>query len=242
MPEANNTPQKISSLGDATMSDISSLTLQVQQLGESANWWSNTSMWLMGAIAFVTLLYFGASYKALKLGSALNTARDTLENEKDRALALRIMRQESPRWALLSPLDAALEGKPRGSVEIVFVPDNDEAHKTAMWLESALTGWKIVKNARPILPNDSELILPQFATPEMAKNHFNLPLITRIGGWGDFTVIASPADLSDDGFPRAETAANAVLFGLMKCGFQPLHNVDARLAAGNVRIIVGPRQ
>jgi Flp pilus assembly protein TadB len=36
---------------EVRMSDITSLTQQVQQLGTSAAWWSNASTWLMGAIA-----------------------------------------------------------------------------------------------------------------------------------------------------------------------------------------------
>ncbi len=171
----------------------------------------------------------------------------TLAKQQERAANAEkeLLKMKMPRWARLTPLDEALKGKPSGSVEIVFVPDNDEAHKTAMSLEGALSvsgGWKLLRNARPILPDDKDLILPQYATPEMAKNPFNLPLIARMGGSGDFTVIASEADVDDHGFPRVNTGANAVLFALIKCEFEPYHNTDSRLAAGNVRIIVGPRQ
>jgi hypothetical protein len=43
------------------------------------------------------------------------------------------------------------------------------------------------------------------------------------------------------GFPKDETAAHALLFGLIHCGFEPVNNFDRRLPAGTVRIVVGKR-
>ena len=70
------TDHKIDSEGDRAMSDISSLTLQVQQLGRSYDSWMLFSQILIGATAVATLLYFGASSMALKRGTEMKAASE----------------------------------------------------------------------------------------------------------------------------------------------------------------------
>lgn len=181
----------------------------------------------------------------VKLEVAKQQERAAVAEKETLELRQKLMRIGSPRWALLGPLDEHLKGKPVASFEVLFVAESDEAHRTALWLESALSasgGWPILKGARPISPNETDLVLPQYSTAAMKENPFNLPFITRIGGWGEFSIIASPLDLDEMGFPKRDTGANAVMFALAKCDFQPLHNTDSRLPRGSVRIIVGPRQ
>jgi hypothetical protein len=54
------------SSGEENMLEIQSVTEQVRQLGDSYGRWATVSQVLIGLTAVVTLLYFAASYKALK--------------------------------------------------------------------------------------------------------------------------------------------------------------------------------
>src|SRR5436305_9867780 len=92
---------KIASEGGRTMSDISSLTLQVQQLGRSYDSWTLASQVLIGVTAVATLLYFGASSMALKRGKEMKAASEALDKAKDEAARREFMKQTLPRWALL---------------------------------------------------------------------------------------------------------------------------------------------
>ena len=108
--------------------------------------------------------------------------------------------------------------------------------KTALGIEAILSAdanWKLLRNARPISPNEPSLILPQYATPAMAANPFHEPLISRIGLLSDITVIASPEDLKN-GFPKEGTAVHALWKGLHNCGFETIANNDSRLPAGTL--------
>ncbi|MCA1565376.1 MAG: hypothetical protein LC803_07030 [Acidobacteria bacterium] len=152
------------------------------------------------------------------------------------------IRNKVGRWGYTSPLGEFLKGKPKGSAEVIFIPEDDEAFKTAMAIEGELSaggGWRIVRNARPYSESD---IIPKFSTPEMKKNVFNLPLLSRVGGLSDITVVMSPEDLQESAFPREGTAAHALYFGLISCGFEPLNNIDNRLPSGTMRVVVGAKQ
>jgi hypothetical protein len=150
-------------------------------------------------------------------------------------------RQEMPRSILLKPLGEIVKDKPAGSAEIVFVPsDNDEAEETAWNLGMRLEGsgkWTISPKAPRPISEDPALILPFFKDVPPGS----VSLFKRVGGTREFSVLTSPTDLVD-GYPGPNTAANAVMFALTKSGFPPGFSVDPRLATGNVRIIVGPRQ
>ena len=160
------------------------------------------------------------------------------------ALKQRVMREKLPRWARLQPLGEYVTGKPAGIVEIVFVPEDGEAQKTALGIEAHLSAdgkWKLLRNARPISSNEESLLLPQYATPKMRDNPFHMPFIERIGLLSDITVVASPDDLSD-GFPKEGTAVHALWKGLHSCGFETLANSHSGLPAGTARVVVGTKQ
>lgn len=177
----------------------------------------------------------------VKLGVAKQQERAANAEKETLELRERMLRKETPRWVLLSKLGDLIKGKPTGAFEVVFVPDDDEAHQAAITVEAFLStaGWRILKNLRPA---SEDLVLPQFATPAMRANPFHLPLLSRMGSNGEFTVVGSPEDSGELGISRPDTAANAVMLALMNCGFRVGSNNDSRLPAGTVRIIVGPRQ
>jgi len=153
------------------------------------------------------------------------------------------MRQKQPRWAILGvgALEKLIKGKPTGVAAIVYAAgEGDEAFKFAQGIEGELSvaGWRITKTV-PLSTDDPNQVLPQFSSEDMKK--LNLPPFSKVGGLSDITVIISPADLHE-GFPRAGTAAHALYFGLIGCGFEALPNIDTRLPAGAVRVVIGPKQ
>src|SRR5437588_764423 len=115
---------KIASEGGRTMSDISSLTVQVQQLGRSYDSWTLASQILIGITAVATLLYFGASSMALKRGKDLKATSEALDKAKDDATRKQLFKLKLPRWAFVDPLGEYLKDKPKGAVEIIFIGDN----------------------------------------------------------------------------------------------------------------------
>lgn len=165
---------------------------------------------------------------------AANAEKDLLE------LKQRVIRQNLPRWVILGvgSLEKVLKDKPKGSAEIVFQPEDDEAFRLTMGLEGELSigGWKIVRTV-PISADDPTQVLPMYAKEKL----LNFPAFAKVGGLSDVTVLASPADM-DRGFPKDDTAAHALLRGLHACGFQSLVAYDERLPSGTVRIIVGTKQ
>jgi hypothetical protein len=168
---------------------------------------------------------------------AANAERELLEVKE------RVKRQRLPRWSFVEPLSTFLRNKPKGSVEIIFVPEDDEALKTAMSLELILGAdakWKILRNARPYSEDD---VLPNFLTPAMKENPFHITLFERVGGLSDITVLFSAAEVSEDGqSPRVGTAAEALWRGLHTCGFETIATVNPRLPVGTARIVVGPKR
>lgn len=85
--QENNTTQNNTTSGDENMSDITSLAQQVQQFSSSYDWWASASQWFIGFTALATILYFVASYKALRSASELNDAQAVLNKAKDEQLA-----------------------------------------------------------------------------------------------------------------------------------------------------------
>lgn len=59
----------------------------IRELSDAYSFWTNISQWLIGITALVTLLYFGASYRALKKAGELKTAQDAQSKTKDDELA-----------------------------------------------------------------------------------------------------------------------------------------------------------
>jgi hypothetical protein len=224
----------------------------------SETWYFWLSLFALIFVWLSVLTSLGALYASRLVNNAQAARARTFELElakqQERAakaeketleLRQKMLRREIPRWVLLTKIDENLKGKATAAFEIVFEPNSDEIHKTALSLEASLSasgGWKILRNTRPYSEKDTDLILPQYATPEMSKNHFNEPFVTRIGGWAEFSIIASPADSDETGFPKRNSGANVVTFALMKGGFRTFVNSDDRLPAGHVRIIVGPRE
>src|SRR5438552_1924583 len=85
---------------EADMPDIQSLTQQVQQLSSAYSLWSKASLFLIGATAVVALLYFFASYNALRKGGELKNAQDALSKAKDERAAkaeLELIERTRPR-------------------------------------------------------------------------------------------------------------------------------------------------
>jgi len=68
------------------MPDMQSLIERVQELSGPSIWWSKASQWLIGATAIVALLYFFASFKALKYAGDLKDAQDALSRARDNQL------------------------------------------------------------------------------------------------------------------------------------------------------------
>lgn len=68
------------------MSDIVSLTSQVQQLGGSVDRWGNAVNWLIAATAFVGVMYFMATVRHSTLSKRLRDAQELLLQAKDREL------------------------------------------------------------------------------------------------------------------------------------------------------------
>jgi hypothetical protein len=155
----------------------------------------------------------------------------------------RVNRQQAPRWVFFGPLGKFLIDKTPGSVEVVFAPEDDEAQKTAMWLDSVVGTTPNWKNVRLPHPYSEVDIISRFLTPEMRKNVFHSTLFERVGGLGDITVIISPADIGvNKPLPGTGTAAEALWRGLIACGFQALINIDEKLTAGSMRVVVGPKR
>jgi hypothetical protein len=80
---ADHTQSKVLSQREENMLEIQSLTEQVQQLAALYDRWSTISQVLVGITAFVTLLYFGATTNALRIGGKLKAAQDALSKAKD---------------------------------------------------------------------------------------------------------------------------------------------------------------
>ncbi len=185
----------------------------------------------------------GAELRAV--GLKLSEQQERAANAEKELLEVkeRVKRQSLPRWSLVEPLSNFLRNKPQGSVEIIFVPEDDEALKTALSLEAILSAdakWKILRNAHPYSEDD---VVPNFLTPALKENPFHITLFERVGGLSDITVLFSAADASEDRYsPRAGTAAEALWRGLHVCGFETIAAVDPRLAIGTARIVVGPKR
>lgn len=162
--------------------------------------------------------------------------------EAQLSLRERIERQERPRWAYIGKLAGFLKGKPKGTVEIIYAPEDKEAQALAMGLEmelSAGAGWRISRQFRPFSADDSSQILPRYSTPAMKSLY--LPLLTRVGGTDKgLSMIISPED-AYEALPKEGTAVHALLFGLIGCGFEVYEEIDDRLPHDNVRIVVGPK-
>jgi hypothetical protein len=141
------TDHNTASEGDRAMSDISSLTLQVQQLGRSYDSWMLLSQILIGITAVATLLYFGASSMALKRGKELKAASEALDKAKDE----RVARRQAPRVANVGLLVEALKDKPTGKAEILYLDTDGESADFARWLKYVLTysNWDVAE-PRPI--------------------------------------------------------------------------------------------
>jgi hypothetical protein len=69
------------------MSEIESLSSQVQQFGASSDRWANIVMLLMLATAVVGVLYFGATVRQSSVAKKLRAAQDAYIKAKDRELA-----------------------------------------------------------------------------------------------------------------------------------------------------------
>ncbi len=70
------------------MSEISSLTSQVQQLGQSVDFWGSAVNVLLALTAIVGVLYFGATIRQSTLAKRLRETQELLLQEKDRQLAI----------------------------------------------------------------------------------------------------------------------------------------------------------
>jgi hypothetical protein len=155
----------------------------------------------------------------------------------------RLLRSELPRSVFAIPLIGFLKELPKGTLEILYAPNDEEAYQLAWTISSSLGGeggWNVAL-PKPISADDPSQLLPQRMAPEFGKDGFNLPLLTRVGGiTGMLTVLVSPADFHD-GFPRAGTASNVLVAALMKCGFSTTYSVDDRLPAGHARLVIGPK-
>jgi hypothetical protein len=92
--QENNSTQNSTASGDDNMPDIPSLIQQVQQLSNSYGSWSKASQWLIGITAVVTLLYFGASYKALIKAGELKDVQDKLSKAKDDQLTTNLKEKD----------------------------------------------------------------------------------------------------------------------------------------------------
>ena len=69
------------------MSEISSLTAQVQHLGKSADLWGTAVNVLLALTALVGVLYFAATLRQSTIAKRLRTAQELLIQAKDRELA-----------------------------------------------------------------------------------------------------------------------------------------------------------
>jgi hypothetical protein len=69
------------------MSDISSLTSQVQQLGQSVDFWGVAVNVLLMFTALVTVLYIGSTLRQSTVAKKLRTAQELLLQAKDRQLS-----------------------------------------------------------------------------------------------------------------------------------------------------------
>jgi hypothetical protein len=166
------TDHKTTSEGDRAMSDISSLTLQVQQLGASANWWSSASMWLMGIIAVVTLAYFGASYRALRQSRLLNEARDELDKAKATDAEERLRKATGPRQLNRDAFVNALNDQPKAPVQILYLRDDQESLEFAQEIENMLVRAKWNVTSREPIP-----------APKPAKSAAeDIPIPMTVGG------------------------------------------------------------
>src|SRR5580658_7646199 len=77
------------------MSEIDSLTSQVQQIGSSADWWASVVTVLILLTALLGLLYFGATVRQSSIGKKLRIAQDYLIQAKDRELAKELKSKDS---------------------------------------------------------------------------------------------------------------------------------------------------
>jgi hypothetical protein len=179
--------------------------------------------------------------EVLRLGRELNDA-ERKNADAQIALMNRITRNESPRMRYVFPLGEYLPGKPRGNLEIIYVPESEEALNFATALFSMFHiegGWEVPK-FEEIAADDPSQVLPEFTLPP--RKYWNLPLLTRVGvGPKGLGVVISPEDLNG-GSIKEGTPTQVLLTGLVNNGFEPLLSVDQRLHSGSARIVIGPRQ
>ena len=205
---------------------------------------------LLGGIAAVLWILSGI---AGSVAAGFGFCAWRAEREQSRARELKIeelkhdiMIRGLPRWAKLDmqKLEAPLKAASPGTVEIIFLPDNDEAHRTAMSIAMSLgvNKWKILgenEMPSPASPRRTDLILPMFANNPLPE----IPIMTRMGLLSDITLIVSPKDASEStGFPAEGSAPRALLDGLHACGFQTISNFDPRLPSSSLRVLVGAKE
>ena len=254
-----------------TMADLPSLEKSAGELSSFLERWNRIHVWTLAVALIAGTISFFSQRQLIEGANKLDKTKDQISRLKEEQLTRDLKNKEEkiakldearsqaeketaalrhdvimhsvPRWAkIVGTLGEWVAKAPPGSVEVIFAPNDDEAHRAAMNIEMELSAagkWTITRRTSPASDDRPELILPLFS-----NNPFNSPLMTRMGLLTAITIVASPSDLGSAGsaLPREGTALHALVKGLQACGLPSLWNIDPRLLSGTVRVLVGTKE
>jgi hypothetical protein len=174
-----------------------------------------------------------------KEASRLNRA--AIEAKQQLALAelqlAEVRQKQKPRWLPIEEFRKALQGKPTGKIEIMYVPDDGEAYKFALSIEIGLrsAGWPSVSEPTPI-PSDA-VADGMRGMPREPLHRF--PPTFRVGGQPTgLSVVAheiEPAPFVKD------TPFAALVKAFVACGLEIGMGLNSELPNDSFWVVVGPK-
>jgi len=196
-------------------------------------------VWLKKFSTLVLILGLAGELVSLIRTSQLGgeiIARLGRDTEQERLARVRIEERQGPRKLPVETFLKALQGKLAGKAEIVYQPEDSEAHDLSeeIWTVLSVVGWN-VSSPRPIPPDMVSEGL-RGASSELLQR---FPSVERAGGQprGISLVVQS---LEMPPFEK-ETPQSVLTNALLASGFGVGGGLDRALPEDFIRIIVGPK-